>query len=172
MSTPPGQPTRGEAPPPPLGTDLVRGTIAGLVATVPMTLAMKAIQAQLPWWERHPSPPRSVTEGIADRLGVRRQLDRDDRIALTGLSHFAFGAAAGAAYAPLARSVGGHPALTGNLYALAVWGVSYQGWIPAASLLPPATEQSAGRNAMMIVAHLVWGSALGLTFDRLRRRPR
>jgi hypothetical protein len=37
---------------------------------------------------------------------------------------------------------------------------SYQGRVPAMGLLPPASRWPRERNALMIAAHLVWGSTL------------
>lgn len=42
----------------------VKGTIAGLVATVPMTLAMEAVHDQLPPHEQYSLPPRLITERV------------------------------------------------------------------------------------------------------------
>lgn len=44
-----------------------------------------------------------------------------------------------------------------------VWSGSYLGLLPALNILPPATEHPPGRNALMIAAHVVWGSVLGTT---------
>jgi hypothetical protein len=52
-------------------------------------------------------------------------------------------------------------------YGLAVWAGSYLGWLPAAGVLPPATEEPAGKNAVMILAHVACGAALGVLTDRL-----
>jgi uncharacterized membrane protein YagU involved in acid resistance len=50
---------------------------------------------------------------------------------------------------------------TGALYGLALWLVSYQGWIPALGLLPPPEQDAQGRTMAMIAAHLVYGAMLG-----------
>jgi uncharacterized membrane protein YagU involved in acid resistance len=57
-------------------------------------------------------------------------------------------------------------------FALLVWLVSYLGWIPAANILPPATDQPKRRNALMIAAHVVWGVSLGSVFALLTDRER
>ncbi|MEJ7606229.1 MAG: DUF6789 family protein [Bryobacteraceae bacterium] len=59
------------------------------------------------------------------------------------------------------------PAAEGALYGLAVWGGSYLGVMPATGLYKSATEEPAARNALMIAAHLVWGAALGVIFNKL-----
>jgi hypothetical protein len=57
--------------------------------------------------------------------------------------------------------------LAGVGFGLAVWAVSYLGWLPAAGILSPATEHPARRNALMIGAHVVWGATTGLAVGRL-----
>ena len=55
-----------------------------------------------------------ITETVAEAVGLRAHRREPEATALTGLSHFAYGAAAGAAYAPLARAMPGPPALKGR----------------------------------------------------------
>ena len=142
---------------------LLRGALAGLAATAPMTLAMVWMHRRLPEDEQYPLPPRQVTMNTAEAVGVveEGELEESEKTALTLAGHFAYGAAVGALYGPLARRVPLPPVVSGAAYGLAVWAVSYLGWLPAAGLLSPATEHPARRNALMIAAHLVWGSAAG-----------
>ncbi|HVF88112.1 MAG TPA: DUF6789 family protein [Pyrinomonadaceae bacterium] len=149
---------------------MIIGALAGLAATVPMTAAMKLMHRQLPRAERYPLPPRRVTMRLAEKAGVKQHLDEPERKALTIAGHFAYGAAVGALYAPLARNSPLRPPLTGATYGLAVWAVSYLGWLPAARLISPATEHPVRRNALMIAAHLVWGAATGALVDRWEDR--
>lgn len=152
-----------------LGGDLVAGGLAGLMATVPMTVVMEALRRQLPHTERHALPPRHVTSRASHRAGLGRHLAGGARrTGVTLVAHFAYGGAAGSLFGPLARLTGLSPTLVGVGYGLVVWCVSYLGLLPAAALFPPATDVSPRRNALMIAAHLVWGAALGaLTGSRL-----
>src|SRR5205085_10232876 len=77
---------------------ILLGAVAGLAATVPMTLAMKLMHEQLPGEEQYPLPPRQVTEGMAEKAGLGEHLDEEERAAATWVSHFAYGAACGALY--------------------------------------------------------------------------
>ena len=146
---------------------ILSGALVGLAATVPMSLAMKLMHEQLPAHEQYPLPPRAVAMNIAGEAGVREQLDEDEREGLTWVSHFAFGAACGALYAPLARRSDLPPVVSGMAFGFMVWAGSYLGWLPATNLLSPATEHPARRNALMIGAHLVWGAAAGALVDYL-----
>ena len=134
--------------------------IGGIVATGPMTVAMILLHRRLPLSERYPLPPREITMKLARKTGVDAELDAPARSALTMVSHFAYGAAAGALYTTALN--GRHdPLPKGLLFGLFVWTASYLGWLPAAGILSPATEHPARRNGLMIAAHAVWGVVLG-----------
>ena len=68
-----------------------------------------------------------------------------------------------------ARGSSAIAALTGVLYATGIWLVSYQGWVPALGIMPPASGDRRGRVVTMLAAHWVYGAALG-TLARLLRR--
>lgn len=141
--------------------DLSSGALAGLLATVPMTLVMELLHRQLPRHERHSLPPRTVTMQVARATGQYQQLDKAQRLGLTLASHFAYGAITGSAYAPLARWLR-LPLVPGGLgFGLLVWLISYLGWLPAVGLFPPPHREAPRRITLMIAAHVVWGLALG-----------
>ena len=147
---------------------ILLGALAGLAATGPMTLAMKLMHEQLPPEEQYPLPPRQVMEGLAEKAGVNEHLDEEERKTATWVSHFAFGAAAGALYGAVSgERIDEHPLLAGVGFGFAVWAGSYLGWLPAAGIISPATEHPARRNALMIAAHAVWGATTGVALERL-----
>jgi uncharacterized membrane protein YagU involved in acid resistance len=83
------------------------------------------------------------------------------------MMHFGYGAAAGALYVPLASRLDLPIVLRGVIFAMLLWTGSYLGWLPAARILPPATEHPSRRTLLMILAHLVWGSTLALVAHSL-----
>jgi hypothetical protein len=135
---------------------LISGALAGLVATMAMTAAMRRLHRHLPAGERYPLPPREIVDRIA---GLDNEVTA--RTA-TMLSHFGFGATAGALFAlpPMQR-------LGGVIYGLGIWTVSYLGWIPVLGILAPATRHPARRNLLMLGAHVVWGLVLAKSFQEL-----
>jgi hypothetical protein len=149
--------------PTPLATRLLLGGIAGFVATLPMTATVRAIHRRLPERERYPATPRELIDSTAG--AVDAELSEGGARDLTLAAHYAYGAAVGALIAAAAPRPPGLP--VGAAAGAAVWAASYLGWIPAAGLLKPATEHPARRNAMMIAAHLVWGTALAATLREL-----
>lgn len=152
-------------------SDLVRqslaGAASGLAATGPMTLFMEAARPLLPAHQQRPLPPRRVTERAAGAVGLHDDMTEPQKQAATGVAHFGYGAAAGAVYGVLAPHLPFGPALNGVAYAMGVWAGSYLGLLPVLGLHPPATREPAGRNALMIGAHVVWGAVLGLLTDQL-----
>ena len=140
---------------------------AGLLATLPMTAVMEAAYRVLPREEQYPLPPRQITDRLAEETGTAPHLDEGQRVVLTLASHFGYGAAAGAAYAPFGRWSPLPAPLTGAAYGVGVWAGSYLGWLPALGILRPATEAPRGRVALMVGAHVVWGAALGMVAQRL-----
>ena len=142
------------------------GAVAGFAATAPMTAVMFLLHNPLPRHEQHPLPPEDITKELACRVGARKYLSPTQYRAATWLGHFAFGAGAGALFAPLAEKVEAPPALKGAVFGLLVWSISYLGWLPGTGILNQPQEQPARPNALMIVAHIVWGASLGLLLER------
>jgi uncharacterized membrane protein YagU involved in acid resistance len=142
---------------------VLTGALAGLAATVPMTLAMVWMHRRLPEDEQYPLPPRQVTMNMAEAAGVveREELDESEKSGLTLAAHFGYGATVGALYGPVAHALPLPPVASGVAYGLTVWAASYLGWLPAAGILSPATEHPARRTALMIAAHVVWGATAG-----------
>lgn len=146
---------------------ITAGAMAGFVATGPMTLVMEGLHASLPPQEQYLLPPRQITMEAAEAVGVEDDLSEPEKAGATMAAHFAYGAGAGAVYGALAPHIPLTPVLSGIAFGLAVWTGSYLGWLPAAGILPPATEEPARRNALMIGAHVVWGAALGWIASRV-----
>lgn len=141
---------------------LLRGAAAGSVATgamsAPMLVAGRAgLMGQ--------QPPEAIVRRAGQLVGAEPQGATPD--ALAALSHVAFGATAGAAYALLPAP--SRPVARGVLASLAIYGVSYAGWIPTLHALPPAQKDRPDRQVTMAVAHVVFGAVLGALDARWRR---
>jgi uncharacterized membrane protein YagU involved in acid resistance len=143
---------------------LVLGVICGVAATGPMSVVMVLLHRRLPARERYPLPPREITTEAVEHIAAKSEIEPSTRSALTWLAHFAYGGAAGAIYAQSERRLPGGTATRGSLFGLLVWAVSYLGLLPGLRILTPASEHSPRRNALMIVAHLVWGWTLAMIY--------
>ena len=143
---------------------VVRGALAGVIATLPMTLLILA--ARSAGLLRTP-PPAEMADNLARRanVGEARRSPFFDAAWFAG--HLGIGAACGAAFA-LARPV--LPAsrtVSGLAYGGTVWGLGYLGLMPALGLYPWPDEDSRSRIAVMIAAHAVYGLALAEADHRL-----
>ncbi len=148
---------------------MLRGVLAGLVATAPMSLAMGAMKRLLPWRERYPLPPHQITADLAEKADAAEKMGPWARSVAAAVGHFSYGAAQGGLYGSIARRLPGPAVLKGVTFGLAVWAGSYLGLLPLTGIYRPATEYPARRNALMIAAHVVWGAGLGLLFAAGRR---
>lgn len=130
-----------------LAARLVIGGIAGFVATMAMTAAMRRLHDKLPAKERYPLTPREITDVVlAPPAGAAPD------VAL--VAHFAYGAGCGALLAATSPRIG---RVGGALAGGGVWLASYLGWIPALGVLKPATAHPPRRNLTMLSAHFAWG---------------
>lgn len=132
------------------------GAGAGVAATAAMTGVMLAAKRAGLVTEL---APETITEAALDRSGV--PADPTTETSASAVTHFAFGAAMGAAFAVLEPLVPLPRPLRGVGWGLGVLLVSYQGWVPAARILPPLSEQRPGGRDTLIVSHVVYGLVLG-----------
>jgi hypothetical protein len=150
----------------PLTATIARGAGAGTVGTLAMSAVMLAA-GELGFHGKQ--PPEAIVEDAFDAADVDRS-ERTENI-VASVAHLGFGASMGALFALArrwARTPGPEP-LHGIGWGLAVWAASYQGWLPALGILPPASRDDSDRPPTMIAAHLVYGSVLGGVFGRLNR---
>ena len=139
-------------------SDLTKGILAGIVATVPMTVAMEL-------GRRSGLLRRLPPEEITDRLVASTETampNREQRQTLAGLVHFATGATLGAIFAALPQpSQLTHRIAVGATYGLGVYTLNYVGVAPKLHLMPPPSEDRPGRQVTTLAAHLVFGATLG-----------
>lgn len=117
--------------------------------------------------EQYPLPPREITEALAERAGAKA-VEEGVLTSASLVSDFGFGAVAGGFYGLFVSSQGRQPMGAGIGFGLMVWATSYHlGWLPASGIFQSATRHPLRRNALMIAAHLVWGSTLGVVVKQL-----
>jgi hypothetical protein len=134
----------------------VRGALAGVAATGAMSAFLYAAQHA---GALRKQPPRIILESLAPELPPARSRP------LSLAAHFGYGAAGGACYALLTRVIPRN-AVTGAVFGLAIWAASYEGWLPALGILPPAHRDRRSRVKTMITAHVIYGASLGMRATR------
>ncbi len=143
---------------------LVRGAIAGVVATLPMTLLILA--ARTAGLLRTP-PPAEMAANLARRADAEKALQSPTFEASWLAGHLGIGAACGAAYALARPILPTSRMLSGLASGGAVWSFGYLGLMPALDLYPWPDEDSRSRIAVMIAAHAIYGLSLAEVEGRL-----
>ncbi len=127
------------------------GFAAGAAATVPMSAGFSIAQ----WLGLiRQLPPRKAV------LSVSPRLREPERTQVATISHYLVGGSAGAVYGVVTRVV---PAGigTGILFGLLVWLTGYEVVMPAATGMPKAHRDGRRRAGSILVAHIIFGAALG-----------
>lgn len=151
---------------------LATGAAAGFVGTLAMSATMAVLQRLLPRSHREPYEPRQVVEGLLEKTALDNAVDEPEKSALTYVSHLGYGVVTGAMFDACADQIPFPRGIRGPAWGLAVWGASYCGWLPAFDILPGAHRRPAGRNALMIAAHLVWGATTEAASELFRKREK
>jgi hypothetical protein len=143
---------------------ILDGALGGAVGTVGMSGLMLAAGKTGLMGEQ---PPDKIAGAALDTAGVHARDEKEQDAAAT-LLHFGFGIGCGALFGLLHRRLPFHVpgALHGMFFAIVVWAASYQGWIPALGIMPPASKDRPDRQRVMFVAHLLYGALLGIVVER------
>ncbi len=109
-------------------------------------------------------PPAEIAEAAIEDATDRPARPEEQRV-VASAAHLGFGAAAGALFGVVRHAAGIRGpvgSVVGALgFASLVYVVSYQGWVPALRIMPPASRDDTGRVATMVVAHWIYGAVLG-----------
>jgi hypothetical protein len=144
---------------------VAEGAGAGLVATVAMSAVLLAARRVVALGE---PPPKRIADAALHALGEERPPDWLRNVSAV-VGHFGFGMTVGVLFTLLHRlrpqPLG--PIPRGIGFASIVWFASYQGWIPALGIMPPALRARPERSMTMLVAHWVYGATLGACIGRM-----
>lgn len=139
---------------------LVSGAVAGAAATGVMSIVMGAAkQAGLV----DKLSPRHITDSALHAVDASPRTEATANTA-TAVAHLGYGVAMGSLYSVLAGRRA-NP-VTGVAFGLAIAAASYQGWVPAAGILPSFTDMPSGRRASLLASHVVYGAVLGAVAGR------
>jgi len=143
---------------------VVDGAIGGGIGTTGMSVVMLvAGQAGL----MGAQPPEVITAAALD-AGSIDERDEKTRDVLASLLHFGFGIGMGALFGLLHRRLPLRISATaqGVIFGSLIWVTSYQGWVPALGIMPPASRDRPDRPRVMLLAHWVYGALLGAAVAR------
>lgn len=118
----------------------VRGAIGGAVGGMVMygmkqVVAPKVIPEEM---RREGFAPKKAVEWAEEKVGRPDALTNDQEEKAAMAAHLAYITGFGALYGAVRRKADGIPApLAGALFGLAVWKLSFDGWMPRSGSCPP-----------------------------------
>ncbi|AFZ69289.1 DUF6789 family protein [Deinococcus peraridilitoris] len=148
---------------------IARGALAGAAGTVVMTMLMRVVGPKVAPKEMRPDEfvPKKVVEWMERQAGRPDALNENQELKASYGVHFGYGSSIGALYGSLRNRLPGLPApLAGALFGLAVWGVNFEGVMPATGMDKAATQKPPRKWPMPIIAHLVYGVVSALAYER------
>jgi hypothetical protein len=154
-----------------VGKDLVKGAIAGALATWVMdritTFMYQHENRTVRLLEDGVRHGRTAYETAAEKLAglAGRQLSEEERSRLGITLHWALGIAAGAAYGAFARNIPPFRAAGGAKFGTAFWAAVDEGLVSLLGLTPPPKAFPWETHARGLVGHL----AFGIVTDRTLR---
>jgi len=148
---------------------VARGLLANLGPGLASTAAMSAVMlAAHEAGVLGETPPRLITKRTLRRMGLRTS-SQTEALASAGL-HFGYGVLGAALFRSLTKRTGIAPTPgRGAAFGALVWAASYFGWVPALGLMPLPGGDRPGRPVFMLLAHLVFGAALGAMHGKQAR---
>jgi len=96
------------------------GALAGMIATLPMTVFMLLMGRVLPKWQHYELPPEALTDEQAERAGVKEHMEKPERVTVALIAHVGYGAAMGTAYPLSAKNVSFPSIFKGIVFGLGV----------------------------------------------------
>ncbi len=158
-----------------VGKDLVKGAIAGAVATFVMSKVTNLMyDHEFPRARRREDAVRggrSADEAAAERAAssVGMHLDRQDRRQYGAAIHWATGIGAGAVYAVLRRRFHFLGGMGGTAFGTAFWTFLDEGLVPALGLTPGPNAFPWQAHARGLVGHVTFGTITDGTLRLLNR---
>jgi hypothetical protein len=138
---------------------LAFGAAAGVAATFVMQGLLESGKKLIP--EGTPPMRKDPGEFMVEKVPLPPKLKP---LAINAL-RLGYGTTAGLLYSLLPHSK--WRALEGVALGLGVWAAGYLGWLPAAKLMPPVTEQTATQITVPVVEHALFGVAVAKAFEAL-----
>jgi hypothetical protein len=152
-------------------TRAAEGAAAGLAATMVLQRVRELDQKTLPSTKApiRQEPGEFMVEKAESLLpeDTREQIPEAVETGAAATLALGYGMTFGAFYG-LVRPQGGNVLLDGAALGVATWAVGYLGWLPAAKLMPPVSQQRPAQVTIPIVEHVLYGIAAVAGYAALR----
>jgi uncharacterized membrane protein YagU involved in acid resistance len=154
------------------------GALAGAAGGLAMTLMIQKVAPKVLPEEMRPGgfAPKKAVQWTEEKAGQPEALSEGEEMKAAMGAHLGYSAMGGAMYGIARESVRGIPApLSGAVFGLALWGLSFEGWMPALGIMERTTDKPIKKWPAPIMGHLIYGVVTALSFEgleALRERSR
>lgn len=152
--------------------NLMWGALAGVAGGVVMTaMRMKVAPKVLPE-EMQPEEfvPKEAVEWAEEKAGQPQALSEAQEMSVALVAHLGYSALMGSLYGIGRPQLKAVPApLAGALFGLAVWGVSFEGWMPAVGIIERTTDKPPKKWTPYVMGHIVYGAVTALGYEGLEK---
>jgi putative membrane protein len=145
------------------------GAVAGLVGTIVMTQAQRALSSLMPAKKGSADNATVKTAGALSRAVTGHGIAADQKNTAGNIVHYTFGTAAGAAYGWIAEMQPAASSALGLPFGAALWAAADEAAVPALGLSGSPAEYPISVHAMGLASHLVYGASTELVRRGLNR---
>lgn len=148
----------------------VRGALGGVAGGLAMygmkqKVAPKVIPEEM---RREGFAPKKAIQWAEEQTGHPDALTEDQEQKAAVAAHVAYSAGFGALYGLARRKADGVPIpIAGALFGLAVWGVSFEGLMPALGMMEATTDLPKKQWPPDLVGHIIYGTTTAVVYEAL-----
>jgi uncharacterized membrane protein YagU involved in acid resistance len=148
----------------------VWGALAGVAGGLAMTLMIQKVAPNVLPEALQPDgfAPKKAVEWTEAKAGRPETLSERQEMTAAMVGHLGYSAAAGAVYGIARENLRRAPApLTGAALGLVLWGLSFEGWMPAVGIMERTTDKPMTKWPAPIMGHVLYGVVTALAFEGL-----
>jgi uncharacterized membrane protein YagU involved in acid resistance len=148
----------------------LRGALGGVAGGLAMygmkqMVAPKVLPKDM---RREGFAPKKAVEWGEEQAGHPNALTKTEEEKAAMAAHLAYSAGFGALYGLVRRKADGVPApLAGALFGLVVWGVSFEGLMPALGMMKATTDLPMKKWPPDLMGHVIYGAATAVAYEAL-----
>jgi uncharacterized membrane protein YagU involved in acid resistance len=151
-------------------TRAVWGALAGVAGGLAMTLMIQKVAPNVLPEAMRPDgfAPKKAVEWTEAKTEHPEALTERQEMKAAMVGHLGYSAAAGAVYGVARENLRRVPApLTGAALGLVLWGLSFEGWMPAVGIMERTTDKPLAKWPAPIMGHVLYGVVTALAFEGL-----
>jgi uncharacterized membrane protein YagU involved in acid resistance len=148
----------------------IRGALGGVAGGLAMygmkqKVAPKVIPEDM---HRQEFAPKTAVEWAEEKVGHPYALTQEQEMNAAMAAHLAYSASFGALYGLVRRRADGVPTpLAGAIFGLVVWGINFEGLMPALGMMPATTDLPIKKWPPDLMGHVVYGAATAVGYELL-----